>query len=116
MEKLKLLGIDSDLIGKFRYSFLAVCRDGTAQYEEMAEKALSYYGTLANGQTFALESAGFSVGNNSSIIVNGKECSVNSRGMNIVVIDPDTNEVIDSVCFDTLQSGFPASRNWIFLQ
>ena len=41
----------------------------------------------------------------SSIKIRGKEQSVNSRGINVVVWDLLQNEVVDSVAFDTYGNG-----------
>jgi len=46
-------------------------------------------------------SAGWAVGDISSIRINGTEHSVNGRGLNIVVFNKRTGMVEDSVAFDT---------------
>ncbi|MCQ2791925.1 MAG: Coenzyme F420 hydrogenase/dehydrogenase, beta subunit C-terminal domain [Bacilli bacterium] len=46
-------------------------------------------------------SANLKVGNESSILINGKEYSINQRGLNIVIIDHFCNVVIDSINIDT---------------
>lgn len=48
-----------------------------------------------------MTSAGYSAGNKSSIVINGKEYSKNKRGLNIVVYDKTKDEVISSRIFDT---------------
>ena len=40
-----------------------------------------------------------------SILINGKEYAVNSRGLNIVVYDNINKCVVDSICFDTHANG-----------
>ena len=53
-----------------------------------------------NGVEFVLSSNAWRVGDKSSIIINGKECSTNKRGLNIVVIDARNMRMVDSVNID----------------
>jgi hypothetical protein len=76
---------------------------------------LSLQGVLTGGITYELVSAGLDYGDASSIRLDGVEYSVNNRGLNFVVLDTETGEVVDSVCFDTC-IGLQASRNWEFLK
>ena len=52
---------------------------------------------------FTITSAGYenSGGAKSVIQIGDEDCSVNSRGLNIVVFDLVTQRVVDAVCFDT---------------
>ncbi len=50
---------------------------------------------------YTIVSAGFECGDYSSIIIDGVEYSRNNRGLNIVVYNNETGQVIDTVCFDT---------------
>jgi len=94
---LHALGIKADLTDKFRFSFYAIITpEGTK--EEVSEEALFYDGKVGNLSCY-VQSAGYSVGNKSSIIIDGAEYSQNARGLNVVVIEE--GEVIDSVSFDT---------------
>lgn len=54
-----------------------------------------------NEKLVSIESACYNVGNIASIKINNKEYSVNQRGFNIVIINNETGNVIDSVGFDT---------------
>ena len=56
-----------------------------------------------------MKSIGYSDGNVASVMIEGKECSVNRRGLNIVVYSHYQDKVIDSVNFD-IQAGAPALR------
>ena len=60
------LGVQSDLEGKYRYSFIAVLENGEAMYEDMGEMALAYQGTFSDGTSYVIKSAGCDVGNTSS--------------------------------------------------
>jgi len=99
-EDLAALGIRTDLRGRRRNSFYAVVSaDGVA--EEIGSQAvLSREGTVG-GAAYAIESAGYQVGNYCSIRIDGVEYAKNRRGLNIVVYDNRAGEVVDSVAFDT---------------
>ena len=60
---------------------------------------------------FSLISAGYEdVGGSArSIVIDGKEYSLNRRGLNFVVYDLDRDEVVECVTFDT-NKGSTASR------
>lgn len=99
-EMLKL-GLETDLTGKFRSSYYAVISNGEI-IEDVGNIKLETKGTVLNTDVaYSVTSAGHDCGNISSIIVNGKEYSINSAGLNIVVYNNETNQVIDTVCFDT---------------
>ncbi|RHR08887.1 hypothetical protein DWX58_08135 [Pseudoflavonifractor sp. AF19-9AC] len=114
------MGFQSQLTGQDAYgkSFLGIWQDGTVVYEALAGEgdhpdgdALEFRGTLPDGVNYYVKSAGYSAGNTSSIVINGEEKSVNSRGLNIVVYDSQFGEVVDSVCFDTfLDAGLTYAR------
>ena len=102
MSQLIRLGIHSNLIDKYRYSFYAI-KDPNYDKENLALKKISTDGKInINGEiSFSISSAGYDVGNISSIIINGQEYSKNWRGLNIVVYDITYHRVIDTVNFDT---------------
>lgn len=101
LNHLKNLGLEADLKGKFRYSYLAVLSNGVLT-EQLASEKIEFHASLENNSLFyTITSAGFTCGNISSIIIDGAEKSKNGRGINIVVYCNDTRKVIDSVCFDT---------------
>ncbi|MDR3239925.1 MAG: DUF2079 domain-containing protein [Clostridiales bacterium] len=114
MAKLKSLGVQSNLAGKYRWSFIAICENDLSLYEKLSEESLTYVGFLENEVQYSLRSEGFSVGNNCSVVIDGKEYSVSERGLNFVVLNKETMRVVDSVCFDTFSSDFPATRTWGF--
>ncbi len=101
IEKLQSLGIDTGFAQNYRGSMVAVVDNETTVEQ--------YYGNDAQSCTYhpyenceiQLISKGFDAGNDSSIQINGQEYSKNSRGLNVVVYDKQTNEVISSNVFDT---------------
>ena len=116
-------GLNSNIINLFRQigfnkiddikprgSYLAMFSKGNVIVEETDNQLLEQEGSLDNGTNYYIESAGFSIGNISSIKLNKKEYSVNKRGMNIVVYDTSKDSVVDSVCFDIYESNIPAYR------
>lgn len=99
IKDLHYFGIKSDFKNGYRNSYIAVITDDDT-YEEMSSDSIQYQ-TIIDGKNAFISSKGNLVGDESSIIIDNVEYSVNSRGMNIVVYDNDLGRVIDSVCFDT---------------
>jgi hypothetical protein len=101
-DELAMLGLDADFSAVIGGSYIAVIEDGKVTHEETSlTKGLEFSGVLSDGTDYTLKSAGFWIGNYADIIVRDEELAVQSRGLNIVVIDNATGDVIDSVCFDT---------------
>lgn len=99
--KMRELGLKTDLTGKFRNSYYAVISaDGIV--EDVSDAKLETGGTIQETDAeYTIVSAGFECGDYSSIIIDGVEYSRNNRGLNIVVYNNETGQVIDTVCFDT---------------
>lgn len=105
------LGFESDLIGKYRWSYIGITAkgvDGFTPLERLentqAEVCLpsgSLVGTFTLPFDLRVISASFETGNTSSIKINENEYSQAGRGMNVVVFDINKNEVVSSVNFDT---------------
>lgn len=112
--KLKALGIQSDLRGKYRYSWYAVITPEGVTAEDMSpDQLISTDGYFGKDRThFSIASAGLTAGNPvSSTIIGGTEYSHNTRGINIVVYDNYCHAMIDSVSFDTCGDRRP-QRSW----
>jgi hypothetical protein len=99
------LGIETDLTGKYRNSFYAVITPDGVQ-EEVSTEPLVYSGNFG-GNEYSVISAGYLVGNDSSIIINGNEYSKKSRGLNFAVL---YNGVIEAISFDTFTSEMYVTR------
>lgn len=99
--KMRELGLKTDLTGKLRNSYYAVISaDGIV--EDVSDAKLETGGTIQKtGAEYTIVSAGFECGDYSSIIIDGVEYSRNSRGLNIVVYNNESGQVVDAVCFDT---------------
>lgn len=100
LDDLKALGLKTNLSGRYRNSYYAVITpDGV--WEEISDKREVSMSGTAGSAAFEIASAGYLVGNRSSIVIDGVEYSKNVRGMNIVVYDADAGQVVDSIAFDT---------------
>lgn len=99
IDDMKALGIKTDLTDKYRQSFYAVIAYDFL-IEELSQEALVKKGEI-DGIAFEIMSAGKTVGDCSSIILNGVEYSNNGRGLNIVVYDRKKGKVVDSFSIDT---------------
>ncbi len=109
-ERLRALGIQTDLEGAYRRSFLAVIDRGKVRAEASGTKVLTEEGTLGCGLSFRVVSGGFASGNRcASVLLDGKEYAMNRRGFNIVVYDNASGRVIDTAAFDTC-AGLDCSR------
>ena len=107
-DDLKALGIQSDLRGKYRYSFCAVVGKGTTNGQEALDAAPVQLEGMVDGKPYSLSSAGFTVGNTSSIIIDGVEYSKNVRGLNIAIYKD--GEVVEAVGFDTCVQDIGVTR------
>lgn len=96
---MKQLGLRKNLEGKFRYSYIALIDEKEVLMERLSPEAL-IYDEIIDNLTIHVESAGGDAGDYSSIKINDEEYSVNNRGLNIVVYDKNTEEVVSCVCFD----------------
>lgn len=100
LEDLKILGIQTDLKGKTRYSYYAVISPIGTKEDISADSEVSCKGEV-DGIAFSISSAGYAAGNSSSILINGIEYSKNVRGLNFVIYDLKDKQVAESVTFDT---------------
>ena len=100
-EELQKFGLNMRFTERYRTSLTAVIDGGSVVTQKDGNMELSCeYKPYANCE-IKVTSEGHDVGNSSSIVVNGKEYSKNKRGLNAVVYDKTTNEVICSTVFDT---------------
>lgn len=106
-------GLSSNFDLRFKQSaYLAIKEHNKVIYETFANHKISKDGTLTNGISYHMTSSGFLSVAESVITINGKNYSMNRRGINIVTCDNKTGKVLDSVNFDTCVSANPiAFRN-----
>ncbi len=108
---LKGIGLKTDLEGQHGHSYIAVINGGTVIYEKLGqgEEPLVYDKKVGNNTVHA-ESRVYNNGNESVIKINGKNYSINSRGLNIVIYNKASQSLTDSVCFDTHEANFNCTR------
>lgn len=108
--KLRQLGFTSDFSveNACQNSFIGIWQDGKVIYENLSKgnndpkrDVLEFKGTMPDSMKYYVKSAGYKVGNESSIVIDGAQMSKNGRGMNIVIYDSRHGWVIDSIVFDT---------------
>ena len=92
------LGLKLIREGQYQDSYINVVKEGEVEYEAYSGKQLKYRTNIA-GKTFEVYSSGWFTQPKSSIIYGNQEYAVNWNGLNIVVIDHNTGEVIDSICW-----------------
>lgn len=94
------------------HTFAGIINKGTVEYEKLdeAENAIKY-DTIIEKNTIHLISQTFHYGNQAVISINEKDYAINGRGINIVVYNNKSMEVVDSVAFDTYDPQCPASRS-----
>lgn len=91
-----------DRIDAFNYgdSFIAAINGKKKEYSCVSNRKQKYE-TEVGHSIIRVISAGYLDGNISSIIVNDKEYSINQRGINFVVIDKESELVVDRATCDT---------------
>lgn len=99
--QLEKLGLNMRFVNRYRGSLVAVIDDGEIISQKDGTMALSCEYKPYENCEIKVESAGYNAGNYSSVVINGKEYSKNQRGINIVIYDKTTDDVICSTVFDT---------------
>ena len=105
------LGLQMPAQGRFGNSYIAVIENGNVSYEALSDRRINHSSEL-NGGALNMSSSGWYTIPLASIKIDGTECAINGRGLNFVVIDDETDLIIDSVSFDTWQVSKPYIRNW----
>lgn len=111
-EGLHKLGFSSDLTNLYQYAFIGIIEDDRAVYEKLAAEpnVPEEYECEVAEISLRTVSQPRLCGNVSEIFVNGFDYSVSTRGLNIVVIDKETKQVVDTVGFDTHIKNTPCCR------
>lgn len=94
------MGAKIDLRGKERNSYILILDGGKVVFEKLSQSEKIQYDTKLGEQMVHVESAGFDSGDYSSIVIDGNECSINARGINMVVLDTHTEKLIDKINID----------------
>jgi hypothetical protein len=113
INKLKEFGLKSDFKKAHWCGYIALMYKGVNIYENIQYEQKINYDFSDSSNNIRIESAPLHKGNKASIVINEIDYSINSRGLNFVVIDTNKNFVMDSVAFDTHMPRFEASRRKI---
>lgn len=107
----KALGLKTDIDILGWNSYLAIIDADNVTYEAAGQREEpSEYSTKFCGMELKMYSRSYNKGNLASILIEGKECAVNGRGINIVVYDKLNRQICDSVAFDTFLPIVKCSR------
>lgn len=99
---------------QFWSGYAAILSNGQVVYEKLAERNEDVrYDFTDNSFKIHILSSPYKNINKASIVVNGKDYAVNTRGLNIVVLDEENGSVVDSVSFDTWSVNKSSSRKQI---
>ncbi len=102
---LRRLGVKSSFYGQAQNSFVAILDRGENLFERWEGNKIKINTGFrtADGEEHSLYvlSAGFPYDNAFSVQIDGVDWSCGGRGLGIVVIDPDSGEVVSSVCIDS---------------
>lgn len=95
------LGLQLIREGQWTDSYLAVIKNGVLEHEAVSPRTLNNYTTVCDDMPVSMVSAGFFDGAFASIVVDGREYTMNQLGLNIVVVDQETGIVLDSAAMNT---------------
>lgn len=112
MNQLKKLGFkDVDILLEHTYhSFIGIAGLKNSNVELYGGDEYIQYSDKINGREILVTSSTLNTGNNSCIQIGLTNYSINQRGLNIVVTDKQTGDIVDSVCFDTHVPEFTCYR------
>jgi len=93
------LGLERSLLGARHHSYAAVFDGFDVVYEQLYDGQI-YHSMEINYFLLEVSSEGSYTGDFSSVLVDFEEYSLNKRGINVVVFDKTTGELVDSVTFN----------------
>lgn len=103
---LKQLGLEKLVNAKADDNYIAIIESGKVTYEEVSDKTITKNDTKVLGYNTVVVSSSDS----STIQMGSKNYSLNERGMNIVVLDNTTRNIVDKVRFKTYYVMLSATR------
>lgn len=105
-ECLKALGLKTDLTGQYQGSYAAVIYDSEVREAFAPADSVELKGNIGD-LYYRVMSGGLLSGNNACIELNGTDYMQKGRGFNFVVYNLKTEEIKESVYFDTSGSANP---------
>lgn len=112
IEALNGLGFNDTgvLLNEEYHSFIGIYSSGEVVFQQIGgDEAISHVDFIKN-HYITTKSATWNSGNVADIYVDDVQYSVNNRGFNIVVIDNQTDKLIDSVSYDVCVENIPIYR------
>ncbi|MDR0411310.1 MAG: hypothetical protein LBH75_04975, partial [Treponema sp.] len=107
----KDLSFERGLKKQHHHTYIGVIDRGEVVCEVLSkQREPSCYTAVRDGVAYEAVSKSFPEGNTAVIKIDDTDYAVNRRGLNIVVFDPVTRTVVDSVCFDTHAAALTCSR------
>ncbi len=109
--KVKALGLEKTLSKQHGRGYIGIVSDKLKKYEILGEVNQTVECKLmVKALHIEVKSSPFKAENIADIIIDGINYAVNKRGINIVVYDKLTDQVVDSVCFDTHTTAYACNR------
>lgn len=101
IEKIHSFGF-TDFSKELWKMYIGVSLNSTIVFNKSGEKSEDSVTYILSGDNLNLNavSKAWRNGNQASVVINGNECAVNIRGLNIVVYDVDKKQMIDSIGLD----------------
>ena len=111
------MGLKGGFYSNLQNSYIAVIDGGKVVFEQWAPAAMTLKTKFTSNENDSIstnidvKSGGLVYGNESSIKINGQEYSLNNRGINIVILDRASNQVVSSISIDTHDPNLFFSEN-----
>ncbi len=102
IKDMNALGLNFYTQDAYRNAYAAIIGNKPI-FEQKNDSAIAY-DTELEGVEISIQSAGYTEGDNASILLNGKEYAKNQRGLNIVVYNKELHHVTDSVYVDLYEN------------
>lgn len=108
---LKEMGCRVSLVNKHWQSYVFIMDGGNVLSEVISknQERVAYTGSIQE-RDYKVVSRSYNNGDIAAIQIDGIEYAENRRGLNIVLVDKNLNEVIDTVVFDTHEKNIPCYR------
>ena len=112
LEAFRALGFDGmEFSTETNYnSFIGIYNGGVVEYQEIGGNNAISYETQVNNHDVNVKSATYNTGNTVDIIIDGEQYAVKLRGFNIVLVDNQNDELIDSITYDVFEPDVPIYR------
>lgn len=113
---LKSIGISKELCGLSWRGYIFISDNGRIIHEQLSDSENSIEtNIIIDNYKLYVKSSPLHCGNEAIIEINKKNYSTNWRGLNFVVFDKETGQLVDSVCFDTHVRDIICHRRILFV-